>query len=355
MKRENIDTPALLIDLDAMEYNIATMAAYFAERDADLRPHFKTPKCVEIARRQVEAGAIGITCAKVGEAEVAVAGGIQSVLIANQVVGEIKVKRLLDLLPRADVIVAVENEKNVRDLGAAGRAAGLTPQAIIEVDVGMGRCGTTTPTETLKLVRTFEEAGVGYRGVMGYEGHCVLIPDAEQRVEAAAVAMTTLLEHVEALNESGLPPPIVSAGGTGTYDLTGNRPGITEVQAGSYVFMDGLYSYVRRDAPFRPALSMLVTVIARHGDHAIADAGLKSLTNEFGPPRGKTSRFKVSSLSEEHAHLDLEPGDPMQPGHRVELYPSHNDTTINLHDEYYVMQGDEVVDVWKIAAARKYR
>jgi D-serine deaminase-like pyridoxal phosphate-dependent protein len=355
VKRDDIDTPALLIDLEAMEHNIATMAEYFAERDSELRPHFKTPKCVQIARKQVDAGAIGITCAKVGEAEVAVHGGIKSVLVANQVVGEIKIKRLLDLLPRAEVIVAVENEENLRELGATGRAVGVEPQAIIEVDVGMGRCGTISSAETVRLANSFAEAGVVYRGVMGYEGHCVLIADAEQRVEKATAAMTTLLEHVEALNESGLPPAIVSAGGTGTYDLTGDRAGITEIQAGSYVFMDGLYSYVRKDAPFKPALSMLVTVIARHGDHGIADAGMKSLTNEFGPPRGKTSKFKVSSLSEEHAHLDLEPGDPMRPGDRVELYPSHNDTTINLHDEYYVMCGDEVVDVWPISGARKYR
>jgi D-serine deaminase-like pyridoxal phosphate-dependent protein len=355
MHRDQIDTPALLLDLEAMEHNIAAMAEYFAGQEANLRPHFKTPKCVEVASRQVAAGAIGITCAKLGEAEVAVDGGIESVLIANQVVGQLKIQRLLDLLPRAEVIVAVENEANVRELAEAGRASGRMPRVIIETDVGMGRCGTRSPAETVQLAHLIKEQGLEYRGVMGYEGHCVLIPDAEQRVAKASEAMDVLMAHVEALNESGLNPEIVSAGGTGTYDVTGSRPGVTEVQAGSYVFMDGLYSHVRADAPFRPALSILSTIIARHGDDAIADVGMKSLTNEFGPPRGKTSKFKVSSLSEEHAHLDLQPEDAMKPGDRVEIYPSHNDTTINLHEEYYVMRGDELVDVWKIAGARKYR
>lgn len=338
-----------------MEYNIATMAEYFAGRPANLRPHFKTPKCAEIARRQVAAGAIGITCAKLGEAEVAVEGGIQSILIANQVVGELKIRRLLELLPRAEVIVAVENEENVHELAEAGRAGGRMPLVVIEADVGMGRCGTRTPAETVRLAKRITEEGLGYRGIMGYEGHSVLIADAEQRVEKATLAMDVLLEHVEALAESGLAAEIVSAGGTGTYDLTGDRSGITEVQAGSYVFMDGLYSHVRRDAPFRPALSILSTVIARHDNDAIADVGMKSLTNEFGPPRGKTSKFKVSSLSEEHAHLDLEAEDLIKPGDRIEIYPSHNDTTINLHEEYYVLRGDEVVDVWKIAGRGKFR
>ena len=355
MNRDQIDTPALLLDLEAMEHNIAAMAAYFAGQEADLRPHFKTPKCVEVAQRQVAAGAIGITCAKLGEAEVAVEGGIESVLIANQVVGELKIKRLLELLPRAEVIVAVENEWNVHELAEAGRASGRMPRVIIETDVGMGRCGTRSPAETVKLAHLIKEQGLEYRGVMGYEGHCVLIPDAEQRIGKATEAMDVLMAHVEALNESGLSPEIVSAGGTGTYDVTGSRAGVTEVQAGSYVFMDGLYSHVRSDTPFKPALSMLATVIARHGDDAIADVGMKSLTNEFGPPRGKTSKFKVSSLSEEHAHLDLQPDDPIKPGDRIEIYPSHNDTTINLHSEYYVMRGDEVIDVWDIAGARKYR
>jgi D-serine deaminase-like pyridoxal phosphate-dependent protein len=355
MNKREIDTPALLLDLEAMEHNIAAMAEYFAGQEADLRPHFKTPKCVEVAQRQVAAGAIGITCAKLGEAEVAVEGGIRSVLIANQVVGEVKIRRLLELLPKAEVIVAVENEGNVHELAEAGRASGQMPQVIVETDVGMGRCGTRTPAETVRLAHLIKEEGLEYRGVMGYEGHCVLIPDAEQRVGKATEAMDTLMAHVEALNESGLNPEIVSAGGTGTYDVTGARAGVTEVQAGSYVFMDGLYSHVRSDAPFKPALSILSTVIARHGDDAIADVGMKSLTNEFGPPRGKTSKFKVSSLSEEHAHLDLQPDDPTKPGDRVEIYPSHNDTTINLHSEYYVMRGAEVVDVWQIGGARQYR
>lgn len=352
---EELDTPCLLLDLDAAEANIARMAAYFAGRPAALRPHFKTPKTPEIARRQLVAGAIGITVAKLGEAEVLVDAGLGPILVANQVVGRIKIDRLMALLARgADITIAVESDYNVEELKAGAARSGQRPAAIVEVDGGMHRCGTTDPAETVRLARALVDAGIDYRGIMGYEGHAVLLPDAAEREAKAKASLAIVMEHAEALAEAGLPPAIVSVGGTGTYAIAGAYPGVTEVQAGSYVFHDGRYEEVLPGA-FTPALTLLTTVIAVHGRYAVCDAGMKSLTNEFGPPRSRDGRLKAARLSEEHGHLSGEGVEALRPGDRVELIPSHNDTTLNLHDVYYVTRAGRVIDTWPILAARRFR
>ncbi|SRR5579885_193268 len=353
MRKSEIDTPALILDLDLVEENIATMAEYFRARPQKLRPHFKTPKTAEIARRQLAAGAIGITAAKLGEAEVLARAGLGPILIANQVAGETKIDRLFAVAARVETIATVESEFNVRELEAGGARAGRSLDVIIEVDTGMHRCGAETPDETVALARRISRGPLRYRGVMGYEGHAVLLPDPLKREATAREALSILSRHVNALREAGLAPEIVSAGGTGTYDIAGSWPDVTEVQAGSYVFMDGAYRVVRPDLG-KPALTLLTTVISRRGDRAIIDAGMKSLTNEFGPPQGKDLPVKVTRLSEEHGHLaagSLE----IAPGSKIEIVPSHGDTTINLHSEYYVVRGDDVVAIWPIEGARAYR
>jgi D-serine deaminase-like pyridoxal phosphate-dependent protein len=353
MRKDEIDTPALILDLDVVEENIAAMAAYFRDRPQKLRPHFKTPKTPEIARRQLAAGAIGITAAKLGEAEVLARAGLGPILIANQIVGRPKIDRLLALPEGVEVIVAVESDFNVRELEEGAARTGRTPQVIIEVDTGMHRCGTSNPEETVELARRIVSGPLRYRGIMGYEGHAVLIEDAADRERRARDALDQLSGHVAALRAAGFAPEIVSAGGTGTYDLAGSWPDVTEVQAGSYVFMDGRYRGVRPDLG-RPALTLLATVVARHGGYAVVDAGLKSLTNEFGAPRGKDLPFEVTRLSEEHGTVTVGEAD-LRPGQKVEILPSHGDTTINLHSEYYVVRGDEVIAVWPIEAARAFR
>jgi D-serine deaminase-like pyridoxal phosphate-dependent protein len=353
MHKHDADTPALLLDLDVVEENIAAMSAWFAGKPSKLRPHFKTPKTPEIARRQLAAGAIGITAAKLGEAEVLAQAGLGPILIANQIVGAQKIDRLLALPENVEVIVAVESVFNVEQLEDGARRSGRTPQAIIEVDSGMHRCGTRTPAETVELARRIQAGPVRYRGIMGYEGHAVLQREAANRERLAKDALTELSRHVEALREAGLAPEIVSAGGTGSYDIAGSWPDVTEVQAGSYVFMDGAYRAVRPDLG-RPALTLLTTVIAVHDGYAVLDCGLKSLTMEFGPPKGKNLPVEIMRLSEEHAHLALN-GAALQPGDKIELIPSHGDTTLNLHDFYNVVRGDEVVERWPILAARAFR
>ena len=239
MNIADLDTPCLLLDLDAMERNIATMATHFAGRSARLRPHFKTPKPPEVARRQLAAGAIGITVAKLGEAEVLFDAGLGPILMANQVVGAQKIDRLMALLARgADITVAVESEFNIDELAAGARRSGQTPAAIIEVDSGMHRCGTAHPAETVRLAQQLQAAGIRYRGIMGYEGHAVLLPTENERREKGSAALAIVDRHVEALAEASLAPEIVSFAGTGTYAIAGDWPGVTEIRAGSYVFMD---------------------------------------------------------------------------------------------------------------------
>jgi D-serine deaminase-like pyridoxal phosphate-dependent protein len=353
MKKNEIDTPALILDLEIAEENIRAMSAYFAARPQKLRPHFKTPKTPEIARRQLAAGAIGMTASKLGEVEVLARAGLGPVLLANQIAGVQKIDRFFAASARVELIGTVESAFNVRELEAGAARAGRSADVIIEVDTGMHRCGTESPEETIELARMIVRSGLRYRGVMGYEGHAVLIPDAEKRTTTARKALTTLSRHVEALRDAGFAPEIVSAGGTGTFDIAGSWPEVTKVQAGSYVFMDGAYRIVRPDLG-RPALTLLATVISRRGDHAIIDAGMKSLTNEFGAPVGKEIPVKIERLSEEHGHLAVGESS-FEAGAKIELIPSHNDTTINLHGEYYVVRGDEVIATWPIEAARAFR
>jgi D-serine deaminase-like pyridoxal phosphate-dependent protein len=270
-------------------------------------------------------------------------------------VGRIKIDRLTALLARGvDITIAVESEFNVRELAEGARRAGVTAQAIIEVDSGMHRCGTSAPAETVRLARLLEENGIRYRGLMGYEGHAVHVDDPAQRREAAAAALAVVGHHADALAEAGLPPEIVSVGGTGTYDVGASWPGVTEIQAGTYVFMDGRYRQVLPDT-FECALTLLTTVLSVKDSYAVCDAGMKSLSRDQGLPETPDGRITVRGLSEEHAHLVGEGLADLRAGDRIEILPSHGDTTLNMHDNYYVRRGNEVVDTWPILAARKFR
>lgn len=356
MRVAEIDTPALVVDLERMDRNIAAMARFFASRPAKLRPHFKTPKCAEVVKRQLAAGAIGITCAKLGEAEALAGAGVRtSVLIANQLVGSAKLTRLVALarnLP--ELIVAVDSAAQVDALDAALAGSNARVGVLIEADIGMHRCGTDTPEETVALARRLSTSRAAYRGIMGYEGHAVLVPDAAKRKELAEASTATLLAHVAALRAAGLAPEIVSAGGTGTFELTGSTEGVTEIQAGSYVFMDGRYLDVRAD--FETALTLHTTVLRRRGRLLITDAGVKSLSTDFGLPRGADLPLRVVGLSEEHGHILIDEGADLAlaPGDRIRLLPSHGDTTINLHDRYYAARGDEVEAVWSIVGRGRF-
>jgi D-serine deaminase-like pyridoxal phosphate-dependent protein len=352
MSVNELDTPALLLDLDTLETNIERMAAYFAARPVALRPHAKTHKCPEIALRQVEAGAIGITCAKLGEAEVMAAAGVRDILIANQVTGKVKVDRLTDLAGRCNLMVAVDDVDNVAALGAACAAKAVTLRVLVEVDIGMGRCGVRPGEAALALARrVVDRPRLQFAGLMGYEGHLVMVEDVDERREHVREAFQALEETRELLEQSGLPVAIVSGGGTGTFDLTSEVASVTEIQAGSYVLMDSTYQRIRPE--FEPALTLLTTVVSRpEPNRLVTDAGLKTVTKEFGwPVPLDIPSASVQYLSEEHGVLSL--SDPaavaLRPGDKMRFLPSHCCTTVNLHDRYYVVQNDTLVDIWSVA------
>lgn len=350
-----LDTPALVLDLEALERNIARMATFLGDKPARVRPHTKTHKCPTIAWKQLEAGAIGITCAKLGEAEVMARAGIRDILIANQIIGPTKITRLVNLAVDTKVMVAVEAAENARQLSEAALAAGVRLRTLIEVDVGMGRCGTAPGDETLTLAREMAALpGLRLEGIMGYEGHAVMIPDPAQRRATAEKAMALLVSTKERLEADGIPVGIVSAGGSGTYNITGAYPGVTEIQAGSYATMDARYKGVIPE--FETALTVVAQVISARGDHAVIDAGLKTMTPEFGAPElVHPAGWAMGHQSEEHSTLKCGDGAPLKPGDRVEIVPSHGCTTINLHDCYYVTSQGRVVAIWPIAGRGQVR
>ena len=355
-RKSDIDTPALLLDLDALQRNIRRMAGFFAQRSASLRPHCKTHKCVRIAQMQIDAGAPGITCQKLGEAEVMVNGGIRDVLITNQIVGRVKIERLVNLCRRAMITVIVDSAENVRTLSGAATAAGTEIGVLVEVDVGMHRCGVSPGKEAVALAqRVADSDGLTLRGIQGYEGHATMLPSLAERQEKASAAMRLLTHTADLIRAQGLTVEMVAGGGTGTYDISGDYPGVTDIEAGSYATMDARYASV--GVGFEQALSLLCTIISRpRPDVLIADAGLKAITTEFGMPLvGNVRGATLSKLSEEHAKVVLD--DPSQvalaPGDILELIPSHGCTTINLHEEYVICRGGRVESLWPIEARGK--
>ena len=348
-----LDTPALLLDLDAFEYNVSKMAQFFADKPTSLRPHAKTHKCPEIARRQLHSGAIGITCAKVGEAEVMAQAGIQDILIANQVVGEIKIERLTDLAARCELMVAVDDPANITALSQACQAKGVSLRVLVEVDIGMNRCGVQSGAPALRLAQQVADSpNLRLAGRMGYEGHLVSIADTEERQARVLQALVPLQETRDLLAENGLPVEIVSGGGTGTYDVSGSYPPMTEIEAGSYVLMDASYVKVRPE--FKTALTILSSVVSRPApERIVTDAGMKAIATDHGLPISiGIPGASVRRLSEEHGLLEL--ADPkavqLRPGDKVRLIPGHCCTNVNLYDILHVLQDGTLVDIWPIAA-----
>jgi D-serine deaminase-like pyridoxal phosphate-dependent protein len=359
----DIPTPALIVDAAALERNIARMAAFFAEGNCRLRPHVKAHKTPEIARRQLAAGScVGLTCATVGEAE-SVADIAGDILIANELIGPGKCERAAALAVRLrhrtgrdlTLTVAVDSDEGLHRLADAARALGTSIGVLVDVNVGQERCGVSTADEALALARRISDtSGVRLRGVMGYEGHVQPIRARDERALRAQQAMMTLVATADRIREAGLPCDAVSSGGTGTFDISGRFPGVTEIQAGSYALMDTDYRDV--GVPFEQAFWILGTVVSRPTPtRCVADCGHKSATKDHALPSvDGVPGATVTAFNDEHAVIALPQDASLAIGDRVRLIPSHTDPTINLHDVMYVIGGDRVVDVWPIAA-RGYR
>jgi D-serine deaminase-like pyridoxal phosphate-dependent protein len=351
LTRRDIPTPALLVDVPALDRNIARMAGFFAGLPCKLRPHFKAHKTPDIARRQLAAGSCtGITCATVAEAEIA-AAFCDDLLIANETIGADKCARVAALATRARVTVAVDSEEGLRQIAQAATAAGVTIGILVDLNVGQNRCGIAPGAPALALAtRVHHTSGVRLAGLMGYEGHLQPVADRIEREALARAAMQLMTGTADLLRSHGLPCDIVSGGGTGTFDISSQVPGVTEIQAGSYALMDT--DYTRLGLPFEHAFSVLGTIVSRpSGDRCVADCGHKSTTKDHGLPAVKgLEGATVISLNDEHAVISLPPGSTAGIGDRIELLPSHTDPTVNLHDLFYAMEGDTVVGTWPIAA-----
>lgn len=353
---DQLDTPALLVDLPVMERNIETLHTYFARRAAKVRPHTKGHKSPTLAHRQLAAGGTigGVCCAKVGEAEVMVLNGVTDVFITNEIVTPPKIARLMALARFADMMVAVDDPKNVQDLSEAAQAFHVTVRVTVDVNVGIDRCGVDPGPQVVDLAKLVSRApGLRFAGLMGYEGG-MWIEGFEKRSEATRARVQKLLDAREMVERAGLPVEIVSGGGTGTWNITGDIAGVTEVQAGAYPFMDAHYRYV---PDFDVSLTVLSTVISRPApDRAVVDCGHKAIGVTLGLPevawpKGAT----VPRLSSEHGILDLE-GDARQlrPGDKVALIPQHGGTPVNIHSHYYTVRNGKLEAVWEIPARARF-
>jgi D-serine deaminase-like pyridoxal phosphate-dependent protein len=358
-----LDTPALCIDLDVMEANIAKMSAFIRERGKQWRPHAKCHKTPAIAWKELAAGAMGVTVAKVSEAEVYARAGIRDILIANMLAGEQKLERLAALCKGADPIAACDHFVQAEALSAVCRRRGVTCRVIIEVNIGMDRVGIRPGADFRDLVRGIAGLpGLRLVGVMGYEGHLLRVPDPVEKRERIDAAMALLVEQRDLMQRDDLPCEIVSAAGTGSYQYTCDCPGVTEIQAGGGIFADPCYTVQCGLVGLEPALSVLATVTSRPKlERAVTDAGRKTMNWELEKPVVKRTvqgrplpDAVVTGLSAEHGILSLGPqSQDLKIGDKIELIPGYADFTTILHDVFYGIRNGVVETEWPIEARGK--
>lgn len=347
--RSEVTTPALLLDLEKATRNIDSMAAKFRELPAELRPHIKVHKSPQLARMQIEAGAVGVACATAWEAVVMAEAGIEDVLLANQVVQGDKIDSVVALAREHRISVVVDDVRNVEQLGRAAAEGGAQLEVLIEIDVGMGRCGVRTKEETLPLADDIAaQAALKLRGLQGYEGHCMLEPDREKRLIDAETANAKVIEAFDFLADRGHPVEIISAGGTGTYFITGANARIDEVQAGSYTLMDCFHANLIPGG-FEIAMTIAGTVISRQDRTVVLDCGRKSVGIDFvTPPLVAHPEGTVRYYAEEHCLVDFPGEPPLDLGGIAEVMAGYGPTTVNLHDVFLVLEDDVVTDIWPI-------
>ena len=352
-----LDTPALCIDLDAMDRNVERMATHLRERNVQWRPHQKCHKTPAIAHKLLDAGAMGMTCAKVSDAEVMASSGVRDLLIANMIVGERKLERLASLCRWADPVVACDHFVQAEALAEVCRRRGVTCRMIIEVDIGMNRVGVRPGRDTLELAQGIDRLkGVQLAGIMGYEGHLLRIPDPEEKRRQIHEAIGTLIHCRDRLLENGLNCDIVSAGGTGSYQITADCEGVTELQAGGGIFGDPFYIKQCALADHDSALTVLATVVSRPSlTRAVLDSGRKTLHADLELPIVKHfPDAKVQSLSAEHCLVELGPeSQDLTIGDKVELFVGYADLTTVLHDRFYGIRDGIVETVWPILGRGK--
>lgn len=352
-----LDTPALCIDLGLMEGNIQRMAEFLQARGKNWRPHAKCHKAPAVAWKEITAGAIGVTVAKVSEAEVMAASGIRDILIANMIVGKPKWERLAALCAWANPIVACDHFAQVEPLAEICVRNGVTCRVIIEMNIGLDRVGTRPGRDTFDLALAVSRLkGIEFAGIMGYEGHLLRIESADEKQKQICDAMAVLAECADKLRRDGLRCDIVSAGGTGSYQISADCPGITELQCGGGIFADPFYLQGCNVSGLDSALTVLATVVSRPTlDRAVLDSGRKTLNPDVQLPIVKGwPDASVKRLSAEHCELTLGPqSQNLKIGDKVELIVGYADFTTPLHDHFYGFRGERLEVVWPILGRGK--
>jgi D-serine deaminase-like pyridoxal phosphate-dependent protein len=350
---DTLDSPQLLVDLDVVDANLARLFAACRRRGILARVHFKSLKCTGLARHVAAAGADGFLCAKLNEAETLADAGLTDLFVANEIVGPIKLRRLADLARRARVRVCVDNPRNVADLSAAARAAGVTLGVLVEVDLGQARCGVEPGVPALELARLVQASpGLEFLGLQGYQGHLVMLPDEAERRAKTREGLAALVATRRLIEQAGIPVAVVTGGGTGNWEEVAAFDGVTEIQPGSFVLMDCAYHAVRPE--FGCSLSVLCTVVSRRPGWYVLDAGSKAISRDFGTPVIKDRPAdRVTKLSEEHTRVETD-DPPVQVGDRVEVIPAHCCATMNLHRTCVAVRRGRVEAVWPIEASGRY-
>lgn len=351
---EAIDTPALLVDLDRLEHNLATMAAFAASRGVRLRPHGKTHKCVSIAARQMALGAVGLCCQKVGEAEAFAAGGISDLLVTNEVLDPAKLRRLARLTGRARIGACVDHPLGVARLAEAAAEATATFDVYLELDVGGGRCGVETPEAALALVGAVAaQPRLNFAGIHAYHGNAQHLRAPQDRRKAIDAAVAKLAAVTAALETRGIAPGVITGAGTGTFPFESASGAYREIQPGSYVFMDRDYGDNRwpQDGPrFEPSLFVLTAVMSRRQHWAVVDAGHKAHAVDSGMPAvAGRPELAYERPSDEHGMIVAREGEPLPAlEERLWLVPGHCDPTVNLWDRLIAVRAGRVEAVWPV-------
>ncbi len=355
-KIHDLPTPCLVLELDRFEANLEKMSRFTRDRGIALRPHSKTHKCVNIAKRQLLAGAIGVCAATIAEAEVLMRGGLQGLLITGEMVGEPKIARLMRIVAEApETMAVVDHVSNVADLQRAASNAGVQIRLLIDLDIGQNRTGVQPGEPALQLAESIGRSkNLELKGICAYAGHAAHVVGFEKRREASRTALSQAFATRDLLVQHGHAIEIMSGASTGTYNIDADIKGMTEMQSGSYVFMDVEYRRIGGQSgavyeDFSPALCVLSTVIHRSGKKAIVDAGIKALATDraFGPEVLGMKDIAYEFAGDEHGRL-LVNDDQIRLGDRLRLIAPHCDPTVNLYDRFFCVRGDVVEDEWPI-------
>jgi D-serine deaminase-like pyridoxal phosphate-dependent protein len=349
MDFDAIDTPALLVDLDTMERNQRRMVELFSGKLVRARPHFKNHRVLALADRQMASGAIGITCARLWQAERLIRHGIRDVLVANEIAGESMIRKFIELSRVAPVIVGVDNPSTVDEMARLAGAERGSLNLVVDFDLGLRRCGVVEPAAGLALARRIVESGMYFRGVMGYEGHLQPLTPGPEKERVVKEALAKLVSGKELIERDGIPVEIVSCGGTGDCIIVSNFLGVTEAQPGSYLLMDSWYEPFAPD--FHPALTVLATVISRTGNgRLVLDAGVKAISGERGLPSiAGFDGLRLKALHAEHAPIEIV-GETQAPkvGEKVQIRVQYHDGTVHLHRQMYGIRNCRVEQVFRI-------